>query len=72
MIMSKIKYYVCDKCGKRIGSIFFGVKRKKIVRISYRTRDPYDYGDFDFELCEKCGNDLWEYLKTPKAQEENK
>lgn len=65
--MAEVKYNVCDMCGRRLDT----PRKWKMIRVtkvalSYRTPNPYDYGDYAYELCRDCGQAVYDFIHAPR------
>ena len=69
--MAKVEYRICDRCGKKLGPVAFRVLRRKTFAMFCSTPDPYDYGDYRYELCKECGSAVNEFLRR-KPEEGDK
>ena len=65
---------VCDRCGKELSHrIWFSFKRKMKLTaffLGYRTPDPYNYFDREYEFCDECGTEIRDFIRNKSKTED--
>lgn len=68
--MAKIEFLVCDRCGLPIKRYLFSRLTGKINVHHVLGIGPYSYSDDSYDLCQKCSDELRDWLHPKEADHE--